>query len=172
MIDVISPEFVQLLTTHQSRIYGYILSLVFDRNQADDVLQQTNAVLWRKAGEFQLGSNFVAWAFQIAYFEIMQHRRQQQRERLVFGDELVDHIAEVAREEDERFLERQTYLRQCLDQMSERHRDILRRRYLVGADLSKVAQDIESSVNAVKQLLFRAREALRACVDGKMETRS
>lgn len=69
-----SPEFLQLLTSHQSRIYAYILSLVFDRTQADDLLQETNAVLWRKAEEFETGTNFVAWAFQIAYYEVMQQR--------------------------------------------------------------------------------------------------
>lgn len=169
---VISAEFVQLLTTHQSRLYGYILSLVFDRSQADDLLQQTNTVLWRKAEEFETGTNFVAWAFRIAYYEVMQHRRQLQRERLVFSDELVNQVAEIACKEDERFVERQTHLRQCLDQMNERYRDILRRRYLVGADLAKLADDLKLSVNAIKQLLFRAREALRACVDGKMEAGS
>lgn len=167
-----SPEFIQLITTHQSRLYGYIQSLVFDRNLADDLLQQTNAVLWRKANEFEVGTNFVAWAFRIAYYEVMQHRRTQQQERLVFDDDLVGALAEAAREEDERFLERQTFLRQCLDQMSKRHRDVLRRRYLLGADLAKIAGELGSSVNAVKQMLFRAREALRGCVDAKLEAQS
>lgn len=48
-----SPEFIQLLTTHQSRLYAYILTLVFDPNDADDVLQETNTVLWSKADSEQ-----------------------------------------------------------------------------------------------------------------------
>ena len=42
-------EFVQLLTSNQSRLYAYVLSLLGDRTQAEDVMQETNAVLWRKA---------------------------------------------------------------------------------------------------------------------------
>ena len=157
-----TPEFVQLITTHQSRLYGYILSLVFDRNQADDLLQQTNAVLWRKADEFELGTNFVAWAFRIAYYEVMQHRRKQQQEQLVFDDELVANLAEVARDEDEHFLERQTFLRQCLDQTVNAIETSCGG-YLAGADLAKIAQDLGSSVNAVKQMLFRARGLASVC---------
>lgn len=123
-MTLISAEFVQLLTTHQNRLYGYILSLVFDRSRADDLLQQTNAVLWRKAAEFETGTNFVAWAFRIAYYEVMQYRRKQQRERLVFDDELLGNLAAAAQEEDEQFLQRQTLMRQCLDHLSERHRDV------------------------------------------------
>ena len=52
-----SFEFVQLLTTHQSRMFAYILSLLGNRTQAEDVMQETNAVLWRKAHEFKLGTN-------------------------------------------------------------------------------------------------------------------
>ena len=63
--------FVQLMTEHQGRLYAYVLSLLGDPDQANDVLQETNLVLWRNAGEFQMGSNFRAWAFRIAHFQVM-----------------------------------------------------------------------------------------------------
>lgn len=162
-------DFVPLLLTHQSRLYGYVLSLVGDRNQADDLLQQTNSVLLRKVEDFEAGTNFVAWAFRIAYFEVMQYRRARHRERLFFDDELIGALAAVAEKEDERFIERQKFLRECLETMNERHRDVLRRRYLMSADLNELAAALGSTVNALKQLLFRAREGLRACISSKME---
>lgn len=84
-----TPEFIQLLTSSQSRIYSYILSLVLDPVQADDILQKTNVVLWEKQSEFQLGTNFIAWSLRIAYFQVCAFRKRQQRERLVFDDELL-----------------------------------------------------------------------------------
>ena len=37
-------EFVQLLTSHQSRLYAYVLSLFGDRTQAEDVMQDTGSL--------------------------------------------------------------------------------------------------------------------------------
>lgn len=51
-----TEAFVQLMTAHQGRLYGYILSLLGDVDQANDVLQESNVVLWRNAAEFQLRS--------------------------------------------------------------------------------------------------------------------
>ena len=89
-----------MLTSHQSRIYAYILSLVFDPDQAEDVLQQTNAVLWQKEAEFVIGTNFVAWSFRIAYFQVMAHRKTLHRDRLVFDDELIRSVAGVTEQSD------------------------------------------------------------------------
>ena len=47
-----SPEttekFVQRLTANQTRLYGYVYSLLADHSRTADVVQETNLVLWRK----------------------------------------------------------------------------------------------------------------------------
>ena len=44
------PRFVQLYTTVQRRLYGYILSLIPDFTAVDDILQDTVMVMWREFG--------------------------------------------------------------------------------------------------------------------------
>ena len=102
-----TAEFMQLLTSSQSRIYAYVLSLVLDPAQADDVLQKTNVVLWEKESEFELGTNFIAWAFRTAYLQVCAFRKQQQREWLVFDDEILQELSQVASQVDETFETRQ-----------------------------------------------------------------
>ena len=58
-----ADDFVQQLTANQNRLYGYIFSLLGDHHRANDVLQETNMVLWRKAAEFQTDRDFIPWAF-------------------------------------------------------------------------------------------------------------
>ena len=77
-----SSDFVELLTSHQARLYGYILSLVFSPTDADDVLQETNRVLWQKSTSFERGTNFAAWVFRIAFYQVQAYRRRRQREKL------------------------------------------------------------------------------------------
>ena len=156
---------MQLLTSSQSRIYAYILSLVLHPDQADDILQKTNLVLWQKEDEFDLQGNFIAWSFRIAYYQVLAHRKHQQRDRLVFDDEMLNDLAEVASDVDETYECRQRLLRQCLDKLNGRQRDILHHRYQAGSTLQQIATDTHQEVNAVKQILFRTRHALIQCVN-------
>ena len=87
-----SEEFVRLLTEAQGPVYGYLLTLIPDRNRARDLLQETNITLWKKAATFEEGTNFNAWACKIAYFHVLSFRRKMAREKLVFDDDILDYI--------------------------------------------------------------------------------
>ena len=165
-----SPEFIALLTGNQSRLYAYVLSLVGERQQALDVMQEVNIVLWRKSAQFQLGTNFGAWMLKAAYYQVMEHRRKLNRRKLFLVDD--DFLASLAEEamDDSWFTEQQqTALRMCLEKLPERQRDIVRRRYSEGASIKAVAAQLGSAVAAIKQTLFRARTNLIACVHHRMK---
>lgn len=85
-------DFGRLFVQHQSRIYGFIRSLVVHRADAEDLLQETASVLWRKFDEFRPGSNFLAWALQVARFQVMYFRQRQKRDVLQFSDKFVDAV--------------------------------------------------------------------------------
>ena len=159
-----SDAFVQLMTEHQGRLYAYVLSLLGDPEQANDVLQEANLVLWRNAAEFQMGSNFRAWAFRIAHFQVMAHRQRQLRDRLVFDDEMLAVLDPAAKAVDESYEERQERLTACLEKLPEAQRDLLRQRYADGLSLQAIADSVRRSANAVAQTLFRARRTLIECV--------
>lgn len=128
-------------------------------------MQETNAVLWRKAHEFKLGTNFGAWMLKVAYFQVMAHRRRLTRDRLVFGDDFLADIAEDAEELCERQEEKQRLLAGCIAKLNERHQELIRRRYTEGATLKSIASQMGQSENTIKQALFRARAALIECVN-------
>ena len=76
------------LTRCQNGIIAYILSLVGNPDRTRDIQQETNVVLWRKAEEFKAGSNFVPWALGIARMQVLSFRRDHQRDRHVFDDQV------------------------------------------------------------------------------------
>ena len=86
-------EFVRLLTSHQLDIYLYVHSLVPDRNDAAEIVQDTNVVLWEKRSQFETARGFRPWAFQIARYEVMKYRTKRKRKCLCFSDALVDELA-------------------------------------------------------------------------------
>ena len=70
-------DFVQLMIGCQSRLYAFIMSLVCDPEHAADILQQTNIVMWEKSDQFEPGTNFTAWTFQIARYQVLAHRQRR-----------------------------------------------------------------------------------------------
>ncbi len=162
--DDASEAFVDIMTRHQGRLYGYVLSLTADHEAANDLLQETNVVLWENWKEFEMGTNFKAWSFRIAHFQFMALRQRRLRDRLRFGDGLVAAIAVEAKELDETYERRVVSLAGCLKQLRPRWREIIRLRYSEGLAVQRMATQIGLSANAVSQVLFRARKSLIECV--------
>ncbi len=71
-IDV--EEFVRLLMANERRLLAYILTLLPHVADAQDVLQETSIVLWRKFGEYRPGSDFTAWAYRVAHNMVRNYR--------------------------------------------------------------------------------------------------
>lgn len=165
-----TAEFIQLLTSNQSRLFAYVLSLLGDRQQAEDVMQETNMVLWRKSDQFKLGTNFNAWMLKVAYYQVLDHRRRRNK-RVLFikNDEFLAELAEAASSSTDLIERQQDALHKCLDRLPDRQRDMVSRRYSEGASIKSVAQQIGIAATAVKQALFRARVSLIECVNHRMK---
>jgi RNA polymerase sigma-70 factor, ECF subfamily len=159
-----SDELVTLMTQYQGRLYVYILSLIGDPNSANDVLQETNIVLWKESAQYVPGTNFKAWAFRIAHFQCMAYRQRRLRDKVLFSDEVIAALAIDAKEVDETYEERTVALGRCLEQIPARSREALRLRYAEQMAVKEVAAQMHRTANAVSQLLFRARQWLMACV--------
>jgi len=155
--------FVQLLTQYQQRVLLFILSLVPHRADAEEILQETNLVLWRRFDEFQPGSDFRAWAFQVAYHKVKAFQERQGRERLRFGPKVMERLAEIAAAEDSMpaILEA---LDECKKKLSEQDRELIELRYQPGATTASVAAELGRSVAAVYKAIVRIRRTLYDCI--------
>src|SRR3954469_24492854 len=89
---------MSLMTQHQRRIFAYIYTLVPDRYDAEDLLQETSLVICEKFDDFKEGTDFVAWACQIAYWRIRYARQKFARSKVVFDQDIVDVVAQTASE--------------------------------------------------------------------------
>lgn len=159
-------EFVRLLTDHQSSLRAYIISLMPGQPGAHDVLQETNIVLWEKREKFELGTNFTAWSFAIARYNVLEHRRKLRRDgRLIFNDDLLDTLAPEPEETlPSQLEERQAALEVCLGKLSPTDRELINYRYQRGHSVEEYATRSGKSAGALRVTLFRIRAALRKCI--------
>ena len=165
----LSEEFILELTEVQQRLVGFLFKRLADREQAREVLQRTNLVLCRKADNYEPGTNFKAWAMTVANYEVMAYRKKQVRERLVFTDE-VD--AMLRPDEEGRPLaqsDRLAHLKLCLKAMSLKNRELIEWRYQGECTMEKIAQEIGSTIGAVKVKLHRLRRQLLGCIQNRMK---
>jgi RNA polymerase sigma-70 factor (ECF subfamily) len=164
----IDVEYLQLVTRHQPAIYGYIRSLA-PAADIEDILQETNLVLWEKSASFEPGSNFKAFAFRIAHFKTLEALRSQRRRHwLVFDSDLLESIAERQAEVDRLAENQQAALRRCLLNLSPEEHRLIQSRYTHRKTVREIARDTGRSEGALQQLFFRLRNSLRTCIEAHL----
>jgi RNA polymerase sigma-70 factor (ECF subfamily) len=162
-------QVLQLFIRHQTRIKGFIVSLMGDFAAAEDVLQETFLVIQRKSAEFSQGSNFIAWAFQIARFQVMKAQAQHRRAADRFSDEVLEALTVSAPETpfDESKL---AALPQCLGKLAPQARRIVDLFYEHEHMPQEIARLMDWTPSAVSVALSRARRFLRECIEEKLRT--
>ena len=161
-------QFVALFVRHEAAIHSFVLTLLPDLDDAEEVVQQAALTLWRKFDQFTPGSNFRNWAFQVAKLTAMNHLRINRRNRLRFPDELLEVLAERAAERNEQLELQRRALASCLEQLPETDRELLAGCYAEGTTINGWAERVGRSANAVYKHLNRLRAALLKCVQSRL----
>jgi len=163
-------QLMLLMTQHQRRIFGYIHTLVPDRHDAEDILQETSMVIVEKFAEFQPGTDFVAWACQIAWWRVRAARQKYARSKVVFDDDVLDSVAQTASEMQSEISDRHEALSRCLQRLHPRDRELLLTRYEPGARVEEAAERSGRSLEAAYKALARLRKLLFDCVTNQLAT--
>lgn len=161
-----NEQFLLHLTGHQRRLVGYLRMLVPNRDDAEEVLQETNLYLCRHADEFQLGTDFNAWALKVAHFCVLTWRGRQSRDRLIFDDALLGQLAIAAKGFDANANRHQSALESCLKKLSPAEHEMITSLYSnPEATPQNIAASVGKSPKGIYVLLKRIRLKLMACVE-------
>ncbi|WP_197441439.1 sigma-70 family RNA polymerase sigma factor [Thalassoglobus neptunius] len=161
-------EFVQLVMQHQGRIVGYLVSLLPDRSDVDDLFQEVTTFMWEKRSEFERGTNFGAWACRIAYFKVQEFRRKEHNRRVFFSDELVQLLAEDAAAMGNEFEVQSTALQECLEKLPSQQRDLVLYRFRPDVKLKDVVKMLNRSEVTVRRRLQIIIRNLGTCITSKL----
>jgi RNA polymerase sigma-70 factor (ECF subfamily) len=159
-----TEEFVRLLTANQHRIYAFILILVPHTPDADDILQETSAIMWRKFSEFRLGSDFTAWGMHIARNKIMEYRRNQASRSIRFGEMTSDIIVEECLQNSSLLQFKIDSLQQCMSRLNEEDRKLVRARYEQNFTIKELAGKLNRPGYTLYRMLGRIHDLLIRCM--------
>ena len=161
-----SKLFLRLFLQNERRLYAYIVTLLPNRADADDVLQEASLVMWDKFDEHTPPDDFAAWGCRIAYFKVLDFYKKCQRSRVKFSQAMLERVAETAIEQAGvlQLDARRDALAGCIEKLSARDRELLARRFTAGATTQSTSEQVGRSVDAVYKALARVRQALFECV--------
>ena len=160
-------RFAALWSRVQPLVSGYILGLIGDVHQAEDILQNTAIVCMRKIAAYDPQRPFAAWAIGIARLEVMASKRQVARSFLTYQADLVDAVTEAAEEQAEQENDAAA-LHGCLEQVKGRAWEALQLRYEGDLDPTTIGERLGLAGGTVRVLLSRVRAELRACIERRL----
>jgi RNA polymerase sigma-70 factor (ECF subfamily) len=138
--------------------------LLHNAADAEEVLQETNLVLWRKFDQFQPGTEFDRWACRIAYYETLKFREKTKKERF-FSNDFIETLATETEASLEPLDRRRDALTGCLGKLKERDRQLILSRYQSRATTRGIAEALGRSVQGTRKSLHRIRTLLLACIE-------
>ncbi len=85
--------FAELFIRNQSRVYGYITTMLPKSADAEEVFQQTSLILWKKWQQFDPTRDFVRWACGIAHFEVLNYIRRSDHHHQHLSDAMLQRLS-------------------------------------------------------------------------------
>jgi RNA polymerase sigma-70 factor, ECF subfamily len=167
-ISAPSPQsttaFIRHFVALEPRLYAFIRTTIYSKPDAQDVLQESAAVMWEKWHEFTQGTSFESWAFCIVRWQIMAYRKRVQRSRLHFDDELVTILLDEASADVPRPHAEGEELEECLGKLPQDEQDLISRRYMEGNTSRSVATALGRSESSISRHLNRIMDKLMQCM--------
>lgn len=162
------PDFLRLFVKHEGALRAFARVLLPSWESVDEVMQESSVVMWRKLSQLDSADGFLPWAKVIVRFEALRLRRDHARDRHVFGDDVVELLANEAVEVDEDvWTWERAALRECLAQMAHHHRELVLAPYAGDGRVTRLAEESGRTINSIYKLLGRLREKLMQCVQTK-----
>ena len=110
-------KFFELYNKVQISLYCYLIAVVRNSSDADDLLQDTAIVLWDKFEQFQEGTNFKAWAFKIATNKARDYMRKNSNQKFFLCDDFYESVSQQAQNEVNNTVERYEALQFCIKKL-------------------------------------------------------
>lgn len=159
-----TQRFLRLLMPIQGRIYAYILSQWPHRADADDIMQETTAVLWEKFETYQPGTDFLAWSITVAKYTVLKYRKKRTRHPIPLCDEAVRALQDESDAFFKKFDRRLGALKECVKKLPPRDGQFLQLRYEQELPPARIAGRFDLSTRAVYKSLSRIHHILMRCI--------
>ena len=166
-------QFTKQWSTSERVIRLYLNSAIYNRADAQDVLQRVALCAYQKYDEYDASQSFQGWLFGIAKFEVLGYFRNLGRNPEVIDSEISERLADnmedqseaISREDDER----REKLEQLLTLLPEKAQELVRLRFFENREYDEIARLLNTNEGAVRTALSRIIAKLRSMAKESMQ---
>jgi RNA polymerase sigma-70 factor (ECF subfamily) len=166
-----AAAFSTLIRQYEGKIFRLAMNITQNREDAEDVLQESFLKAYEHLDQFQGNSKFYTWIVRIAVNQALMKLRKRKTDRSVSLDEQIDTgedtvVREIAAwdpDPEERFSREELHsiLSEAINGLAPIYRTVFTLRDVDGLSTEETAEALELTVPAVKSRLLRARLQLR-----------
>jgi RNA polymerase sigma-70 factor (ECF subfamily) len=149
--------FGELLGHFQDRVFRFVMRMLRNAHDAEDVTQDTFVKAWKHLGGFRTESNFSTWLYTIARRTALNHLRAQKPTQ-----EIADHHEPVADGPDHELADREKAdsIWAVARRLKPDQYEVLWLRYGEGFSVDETARVMNTNSIRVRVLLHRARKRM------------
>jgi RNA polymerase sigma-70 factor (ECF subfamily) len=153
--------FAALVTRHSRRFYSIAYRLLFNRDDAEDIVQEAFLKLWRRPGSFSQskGAKFTTWFYRVVANLCLDHNRKKKPLPLDSNVQIPDRGPGQELLLDQR--QKQAMLDHFIAQLPERQQLALNLCFYEGLSNKEAADIIGVELKALQSLIMRAKTTLR-----------
>jgi len=144
-----ATAFDELYRRHRDRVYSICLNMCGNRDEAQDLLQETFVHACRGLAKFAGRSSFTTWLFRIAVNVARDAARQRRRSPDPLPSAQAPDLTTV------------DHVRAVLARLRQEHRSVLVLRYSLSLSYQEIGESLHWSVDRVRATLHRARRAFK-----------
>lgn len=159
---------IRLMKEHQADVWRFLRLIGCDSALADDLTQETFLYIYRNPIDEISRAATAAYLRKAARNLLLNRRRKEGREHPLNVE--AAEAAWIALTPTGRGDERLEALQRCLEKLAERARSAVDLKYGQGRSEAEVAELLQTTLDAAKSLLKRARAQLRACVERQVNS--
>lgn len=157
-------EFARRLVQHQHRVFRYVVSLVPNRADAEEIFQQTCLTLWENWEQYDPSLDFFPWACGIAHNHFRNHSRKLETQQVLLDEAVIEQLRLQSVERLQQPDVRKDALLECLEELDRDQRTVLEYYYSGTHTVEEIASSRSSTCNTIYKTLRRIRTALSDCI--------
>lgn len=144
-------------------IFRTALRIVLNREEAEDIVQDTLMKLWERRDELEKVENLESFALTAARNLAIDRKEKMENQNVSFDDEKHDRPDEGQSNSDSQLVRKEThgFIANIINALPEKQRTILQLRDIEGKSYKEIATVLSITESDVKVSLFRARGEIK-----------
>lgn len=155
-------KFEKVVETEKNRIYGYLLKIVRNPEDAEDLTQEVFLAFYRRMNNIKKPA-YRSYLFQTAYHKALNHIKKQKKDKEYPQDDL-NYVAAPENNEDEDWERKNQIISVALAKLPPKYAILLELQYYQQLSYKEIADTLNLSVSAVDSRLVRAKKKLKKII--------